>query len=373
MLSQQIQSYLADLRQTALYRKRVLVAVGDNELNFSSSDYLSLISESRIKQAYQKGYEHYPSGSGSSMVVCGYHPIHQALEQAFCEALNVDKGVLFSSGYAANLSILHLLAQLDAHAVIDKAIHASIYDGLKLAGITSTRYLHNDLNDLALKLDAAPEKTVLLTESIHSMSGQIAKLDKIAHLAQNAQHELIVDEAHAFGVMGQEGLGGVVNAGLTQQDVPLRMIPFGKAMSASGAIIVGQAAWVEALIQAARPHTYSTALSPAFAYGLLETFDIVRKAEDRRAKLSELIIYFHAMTQHSPLKWRYSSSPIQQLQLGCPKLALSYAAYLREHGIICFPMRRPTVSKIDTGLRIILNYDHQPENIDHLFKCLHAY
>lgn len=144
----------------------------------------------------------------------------------------------------------------------------------------------------------------------------------------------------------------------------------GKAFAASGAIVAGQSVWIDALLQSARSHIYSTAISPAYAFGLLETLPIIRGADERRTKLSQLVSYFREAVCHSPYQWRDSCSPIQQLQLGCPHRALQYAKKLQELSILCLPMRQPTVNKQETGLRIVLNYHHQPEHIDHLFKCL---
>lgn len=350
-----------------LYRQRRVLDA--RRLNFSSNDYLSLTADARVQRGFQAGFKRYPTGSGGSMLVSGYHPAHQALEQGFADALAVDACVIFSSGYLANLSLIRLLAHIHAHVCIDKAVHASIYDGLVLSGAQYSRYLHQDLADLALTLQAAPEQTALVTESIFSMSGQMAPLVEMSHLRPQA---LFVDEAHAFGVLGREGLGGVVHAGLTQDDVPLRVIPLGKAYAASGAVVAGQGAWIEALLQAARPHCYSTAISPAYAHGLLNTLEIIRASDARRAQLSALVSYFRQAVHASPLQWRDSHTPIQQLQLGCPHRALSLAARLREQGIECLPMRQPTVSLPETGLRVILNHDHTPADIDTLFQCLHA-
>ena len=285
--------------------------------------------------------------------------------------MGVDDCILFSSGYAANLSVLSLLGRFDTHVLIDKVVHASIYDGLELSGASYSRFLHNNLSDMVLKINEAPTHSVIMTEGIFSMSGQCAPLGEIAQLAKQHRLDLLVDEAHAFGVIGHQGLGAVILHQLTQADVPLRIIPLGKACAASGAIVAGQSEWIDALLQSARSHIYSTAPSPAFAYGLLETLEIIRGADDRRRKLADLVGYFREAIVKSPLKWRDSCSPIQQLQLGCPHRALYYADKLREQSIVCLPMRQPTVSKPETGLRIILNYQHQPEHIDCLFKWIH--
>lgn len=360
-----LKDYSTALLQQGLHRQR---RVNDEALiNFSSNDYLSLTSDLRIKKAYQQGFEKYPTGSGGSMVVCGYHTVHQALEKAFATALKVDDCILFSSGYAANLSVTALLASCNSHILIDKNVHASIYDGLRLVNASYSRYLHNNTADLALKIKKSPANTVIMTESTFSMSGQCAPLGDIAQLG----HDVIVDEAHAFGILGEHGLGAVAQHQLTQTEIPLRVIPLGKAFGGSGAVVAGQGVWIDALLQIARAHTYSTAPSPAMAYGLLKTLDVVMAADERRAKLASLVQYFRAAVNRSPLKWRDSLSPIQQLHLGCPHRAMHVADKLREQSIVCLPMRSPTVSKQETGLRVILNYHHEPEQIDTLFECLH--
>ena len=363
-----IDDYLQQIKQKGLYRKRdIIFAQNSGILQFSSNDYLSLTNDPEVMAAYQHGFAQYPTGSGGSMVVCGYHEIHQELETAFAQALNVDDCLLFSSGSAANVSVMQFLAKINQHVLIDKGVHASIYDGLKNTSLAYTRYNHNDLNDLVYKLHAKP--ITLITESIFSMSGSIAPLKEIYDIIQSP---MIIDEAHAFGVLGVDGLGGVAAAGLTQAEVPLRIIPFGKAFGACGAIVAGKASWIDALLQTSRAYIYSTGFSPAFAYGLLETLSIVRLAHDKRAKLQNLVSYFREKISQSSLKWRESYSPIQQLQLGCPHLALKYTKILREKGIICMAMRQPTVSLSDTGLRIILNANHEFKHIDQLFRELHA-
>ncbi len=369
MLTNLITDHLSQLREQGLYRHRQFTR-DTNAINFSSNDYLSLADDARLKKAYQLGFKRFPTGSGGSIVVSGYHAVHHALEQAFATALGVDDCMVFSSGYAANLSVTGLLGCLKASVLLDKGVHASIYDGLKLTGADYSRYLHNDLVDLAVKLTATSANTALITESLFSMSGQLAPLGEMVKLCRQHSSDLIVDEAHAFGILGREGLGAVIQQQLTQDDVPLRIIPFGKAYASCGAVVAGSGPWIDALLQYGRANTYSTAISPAFAYGLLETLDVVRGADERRAKLAELVVYFRQAIANSPFKWRDSHSPIQQLQLGCPHLALSFATTLREQSIICLPMRQPTVNKLETGLRVILNYHHQPEDIDYLFTTL---
>lgn len=367
MLIHSLKQHTFALKKQGLHRKRCVYFADEGVVNFSSNDYLSLTIDPYIKKAYQNGFKHHSTGSGGSMVACGYHATHKALEDAFSEALCVDDCLLFSSGYAANLSVIALLAQFDTHILIDKGIHASIYDGIRLSGPHYSRYLHQNLADMALKNEKLPTTTVIMTEGTFSMSGQSAPLRDMAKLGR----QMLVDEAHSFGILGPQGLGAVMAHQLTQEEVPLRIIPFGKAFAASGAIVAGQADWIDALLQSARPHIYSTAISPAFTYGLMETLQVIRGADERREKLQDLVQYFRQAIAASPLQWAHSISPIQQLQLGGSHIALDYADKLRQQSILCSPMRQPTVSRQETGLRVILNYHHQRADIDRLFNCLH--
>jgi 8-amino-7-oxononanoate synthase len=360
-----------ELEAQGLFRKRQIASI-QSRLNFSSNDYLSLTKDVSVQKAFQDGYAKYPVGSSGSVVISGYHQIHRDLEKYYQEALGVDDCILFSSGYAANLAVISLLAKFKATLLIDKSIHASIYDGIKLNNANYYRYQHNDLLSLNQQLVKNLNNTndlVILTESIFSMSGQIANLKEISKLKSNNTN-LIVDEAHGFGILGEEGLGGVMHSSLTQNEVALRVIPFGKSVGGSGAIVAGRKAWIDALVQT-RPVVYTTAISPAFAYGLLKTTEIMRASDYRREKIIKLVLYFRDKIKQSNFRWRDSQTPIQQLQLGCQHLATAMAKNLLAKSIICLPIRQPTVTKIETGLRVILNYHHEPEDIDYLFDSIH--
>jgi 8-amino-7-oxononanoate synthase len=372
-LNHKIKEYTHQLNQQGLLRVRQVTEPAKSTLiHFDSNDYLSLTHDKRIAAAYQHGYQSYPIGSGASMLLSGYHPTHQAVERAFADLLDVDECVLFSSGYAANLAVTALLGSLKAYCIIDKSVHASIYDGLALSQVSYTRYQHNDMTDLSLKLNLAVANPALISEGIFSMSGQISPLLTISSMCSNKQAALLVDEAHSFGVLGNQGKGAVHYHGLTQEEVPLRIIPLGKAFAAQGCIVAGQKEWINALLQAGRSIIYSTAISPALSYGLLKTLDIVVGAEERRLKLTQLIKFFKEQVKGSPLKWRASDTPIQQLFLGCPHLALQYAQELKKRGFSCSAIRTPTVNIKSTGLRIILNYRHHQEQIQQLFTMLQA-
>ncbi|HCA89225.1 MAG: 8-amino-7-oxononanoate synthase [Legionellaceae bacterium] len=365
-------SKLKALDKQHLKRSRMPLKLSAEQLNFTSNDYLSLSANKALRQHYIDGFTNYPIGSGASMTVSGYHPLHQTLEQNFASYTQCDSALLFNSGFSANLSIMNLMAYLQSQALVDKSCHASIYDGLKASNIKYQRFAHNSIQHLLSKIDHNQTFKIILTEGVFSLSGQISKLNFFRSVCQkNTYIKCFVDEAHAFGVLGPHGLGATAYFNLKQDTVPLRMIAFGKALNCQGAVVVGEKLWIEALYQCARSNIYTTAISPALTWGLIHALEFVMAADDKRCQLNNIIRYFHENVICSPLSWSASQTAIQQLKLGCPVKALRYAEELNKVGILCYPMRYPTLSKPDTGLRIVLNADHKPKDIELLFHHLH--
>lgn len=373
-LNNRIIQYLHELECKGLLRKREIYHSDSTEfIHFDSNDYLSLRNDQRISNFYQKGYSRYPCGSGSSLLISGYHMAHRHLEKEFSNFLKVDDCVLFSSGYVANLAISRLLGQLQSDCIIDKAVHASIYDGLQAAGVKFSRFTSNNMDDLQRKIQAKPlNNPALMTEGIFSMNGQIALLDSITSLCHTNDITVLVDEAHSFGVIGHEGRGVIDIYYLTQEKIPLRMIPFGKALAAQGALVAGKKEWVDALIQAARSLIYSTGISPALCYGIQKTLTTVIEADHRRKRLFELVDCFNWYRNQHGMNWIKSNTPIQFLKLGCPHQAAHLSKELEKKGIKCAPIRSPTVSHRDTGLRMVLNYNHNEDQIKKLFNSLNT-
>lgn len=380
MLKERLIADITRLKSVGFYRERLISDA--TFINFSANDYLSINSHPEVKEAFIKGFELYPQGSGGSMLISGYHEIHAEFERKFAEILNVDKVILFSSGYAANLSLGYFLKKLQSgskedpkvNIFLDKQIHASIYDGLQQSQIPYIRYLHNNFQNLHEKIvkdtknNGDKNYNIIITESVFSITGAITDLNVLNTLRiPNAY--VVLDEAHSFGVMGKDGLG-LVDKNYSDINIPLRVIPLGKSMSASGAVIAGESEFIDLLLQTARPLIYSTAISPAYTYGLLKTLEFVERAHDRRAHLKELIQYFNQLKLNSTLNWHNSNTAIQFLILGCPQKALEYKEKLLEKGIFCLPLREPTVPRGQTGLRIVLNYAHTFENLEYLMQCL---
>lgn len=365
MLNQAIDKYLLEVKQKGLFRDRKL---SSDLIHFDSNDYLSLSQDKELSLAYQQGFQTYANGSGGSMLLSGYHKAHHELEEAFAQWLGVDACMLFSSGYCANLAVTALLGKLKAFCLIDKRVHASIYDGMALSKVAFERY--RDVEDLGLKVQANALVSAIYTEGIFSMGGQPTPLNAIYNLGKN-KISLLVDEAHSIGILGQEGKGATDSFGLSQTEVPLRIIPLGKAFASQGAIVAGQNNWIKALLQVGRSIIYSTATMPALSVGLLKTLEFVAKAEDRRNTLKSHIAHFKECIKGSPLCFVDSTTPIQYVELGCPQRALYYAQELKKQGFSCSAIRAPTVTPKASGLRIVLNYKHKPFEISQLIHSIH--
>jgi 8-amino-7-oxononanoate synthase len=334
---------------------------------FSNNDYLALSTNQKVQGFYQEGYKRYPTGSVSSNVIFGYQKIHKQLEDAFCEALNGESALLFSSGYAANLGVMALLGRLDAFAVIDKSVHASIYDGLRLSNVHFKRYVHHDINKMQTLLK--PD-SVVVTEGIFSMSGYQPDIPVLANCVKKHRSIMLLDEAHSFGIVGDNGLGCAHKAKLSFDVSPLRVIPFGKSLASMGAIVVGKKEWIEGLVQAARSNTYSTAISPALCYGLYKTLSVLQQADSQRSKLDGLIQYFNTRKAQNAMVWLDSNTPIQRLVFGCVKTATWFYTYLQTKNIFSQLIRPPTVNVPETGLRFCITARHSEQDINDLFENL---
>jgi 8-amino-7-oxononanoate synthase len=366
-----IKAYLDQIEQDGLLRTRQVKS--PEGLHFDSNDYLTLSNDSDISNAYSRGFLHLPHGSGGSMLLSGYHQNHQRVERSFAEFLEVDECLLISSGYAANLAVCALLGAMSAHCFIDKSVHASMYDGLRLSQVAFTRFLHNNIQDLSYQLAKRENYgavKAVLTEGVFSMSGQYGALADAAKVCDTYNMDLIVDEAHSFGVVGRSGRGAVDFHGLSQSEVPLRIIPLGKAAGVHGAIIAGRHDYISGILQSGRSLIYSTSMSPAFCDGLLMTLEAIANADKQRQRLNELIQLFKHYVTKSVLTWTDSDSPIQQLLLGTPDLAIRYSQELKRLGIYCSAIRPPTVPSPQSGLRVVINSCHTPEHIAQLFKAL---
>ncbi|WP_413110489.1 8-amino-7-oxononanoate synthase [Thaumasiovibrio sp. DFM-14] len=330
-------------------------------VNFSSNDYLGLSQATAVKQAFCEGIAQYGSGSGASPLVTGYFPAHRELEAALCDWLNQPRALLFSSGFAANQAALFSLLDKGDVLLQDRLNHASLIEAGLLSNATQWRFRHNDMHDLS-RLCQRHSAEMVVTEGVFSMDGDMAPLPDIAKISSEANSVLMVDDAHAIGVVGEQGEGSA-----SQISPDITLVTFGKALGVAGAALVCSEAVYDYLLQFARHYTYSTAMPPAQALAVYQSIRLAQSERWRREKLASLSALFY---QHlpEPLRSPYTATPIKPVIMENADQALAVSQQLLSGGFKVSAIRPPTVPT--SRLRITLSCDHQPHEVIALCRAL---
>jgi 8-amino-7-oxononanoate synthase len=348
-----------------------VVMNGRELLNFCSNDYLGLAQHPEIVGALKHAADEYGVGATAAHLVCGHHREHAMLEEELADWTRRDRALLFSSGWLANLGAMQALLDRDGICVQDKLNHASLLDAAKLAGCKLNRYRHGDVESAARQLVGACDVPALLaTDGVFSMDGDVAPLRELAALCARESATLMIDDAHGLGVLGGEGAGSPIEAGLAQNDAPVLMATLGKALGCAGAFVAGSKDLIEGLTQFARTFVYTTAMPPALAAAARAALRLARKEDWRREKLFKLISRFRAGAQQLGLPLADSRTPIQPIVLGDPARALRAAALLEQHGILVVAIRPPTVPKGTARLRVTFSAAHEETDVDKLLGAL---
>ncbi len=344
---------------------------GRSCLNFCSNDYLGLAGDPRIARALTRAVGRYGVGAGASQLITGYMDVHAELEAALAEYCGYERALVFNSGYMANLGAITALCDRDTSVYMDRLAHASLVDAVLLSRARWRRYTHNDSAALEASLAAdAADKKLVMTEGIFSMEGDHADVTGIANVCRSHDALLYLDDAHAFGITGENGRASRSHYHLDPSAVPLMMATFGKALGVSGAFVAGSAGLMETLLQKARTLIYSTAPPPALAAAVLEALTIVSREQWRRDKLSELIDYWRRQAHTHGLNLLDSGTAIQPLIIGANDKALAVSNALLERGILVTAIRPPTVPAGSARLRITLTAAHEKTDVDQLLAAL---
>jgi len=378
---------LADLREQNLFRelRRVDSAQGarieiggKTFLNFSSNDYLGLANHPALKAAAIRAVEKFGVGAGASRLICGsLAPFHE-LEETLAAFKKTEAALTFSTGYAAAVGTITALCGKDDIIILDKLVHASIVDAAKLSGAKLRVFAHNDLDDLEDKLKWAASAArhsslvtrhiLIVTESIFSMDGDAAPLREIVALKEKYGAWLMVDEAHATGVIGKNGRGLAEELGVGGQ-IEIQMGTLGKALGASGGYICGSRALIDFLVNRARSFIFSTAPVPAAAAAATAGIQLVQSAEGRarRKTLRQRIDEFASTLNPQPSTFNGAIVPVI---LGDEAEAVAAAAKLREKNIFVPAIRYPTVARGAARLRITLTAAHSESDVAELVRAL---
>ncbi|GLO42145.1 MULTISPECIES: 8-amino-7-oxononanoate synthase [Pseudomonas] len=370
---------LAERRAADLYRQRPLlespqgpevVVDGQRLLAFCSNDYLGLANHPEVIAAWQAGAERWGVGGGASHLVIGHSTPHHQVEEALAELTGRPRALLFSTGYMANLGAITALVGQGDTVLQDRLNHASLLDGGLLSGARFNRYLHNDPASLASRLDKAVGNTLVVTDGVFSMDGDLADLPALADVARARGAWLMVDDAHGLGTLGTQGGGIVEHFDLGVEDVPVLIGTLGKACGTAGAFVAGSEELIEALVQFARPYIYTTSQPPALACATLKSLELLRRETWRREHLAALIHQFREGAQQIGLQLMDSPTPIQPIVIGDSAQALRLSRMLRERGLLVTAIRPPTVPAGSARLRVTLSAAHSEAQVQLLLNAL---
>ena len=348
-----------------------VVVDGEPYLSFCSNDYLGLANHPRLITALQQGAQRYGVGAGASHLVSGHSCAHHELEEVLAAFAGKPAALFLSSGYLANLGMVQALAGRGDTVFADKLNHASLNDAVQLSRAVFKRYRHNDLTQLAQLLENPHGgRKLVVTDAVFSMGGDIAALSELLVLCERHDAWLLVDDAHGFGVLGEQGRGSLSHFGLVSPRI-IYMATLGKAAGVSGAFVAAEQVVIDTLLQTARSYIYTTASPPALACALMESVQLVRDEEGRRTHLRELIRQLKKGL--AGLKWELleSVTPIQPLVIGGNEEAVSLSESLRARGIWVPAIRPPTVPQGTARLRISLSAVHSTADVNQLTEALH--
>ena len=337
--------------------------------DFCSNDYLgiaknNLLPAGKISPIHQKELKH---GSTGSRLLSGNYPLLEETERQIASFHQAEAALIFNSGYDANVGLLSCIAKRGDTILYDFLSHASIRDGIRLSFAANFSFLHNDLNDLEKKLKNAKGQTFVVTESVFSMDGDEAPLKAMAVLCEKYNAALIVDEAHATGVVGRSGEGLVQSLGIASQCFA-RIHTFGKACGVHGAAILGSEQLKDYLVNFSRAFIYTTALPESSVSAIASSYEIFPHLHQERIRLQQLIEVFQATAL--PFTKLESNTPIQGIIVPGNEQARRIAAKIQSNEMDVRPILYPTVPKGEERLRIVLHSFNTGDELSALISTI---
>ena len=355
--------------------QQIEVHSGDRELiNFSSNDYLGLAAHESLRMAAQDGVEALGAGAGSARLISGSQTIAHELEAALAAFKQTEAALSFSSGYAAALGVVPALVGQGDVLVIDKLVHASLVDAARLSGAKLRVFKHSDLAELETILQWASGRegnTLVITESVFSMDGDLAPVRDLVQLKNRYGAWLMLDEAHATGLYGEDRRGIAEEMGVAD-GVEVQLGTLGKALGAAGGYICGSQALIDLLVNRARSFIFSTAPVPAQLAAAKRGVELVQSNEGEalRTRLWANVDALKNGLIQQGWKLPVVRSAILPLIIGDEREALALAERLREAGVWVPAVRYPTVARGAARLRVTVSAAHQPKHLDALLEAL---
>jgi predicted pyridoxal phosphate-dependent acyltransferase len=374
-----IQLRIGELKQRGLYRKlrtvegeqshRVLVE-GREVIQLSSNNYLGLASHPRLKEKVVKIIEHYGCGSGASRLVSGNLNLYEELEEKLAHFKSTPSALVFNSGYMANVGVISSIMQEGDVIFSDELNHASIIDACRMSRAEVSIFRHRDVNDLErLMKNKRGGKKLIVTDGVFSMEGDIAPLPDLVWIGERYSALLMVDDAHATGVLGKRGSGTVEHFGLNGK-VDIQMGTLSKALGGFGAYIAGDHELRDYLINTARSFIFTTALPPSVLASAIAALDVIEEEPGLRKRLWDNVWFFKPRVQALGLRITETETPIIPVIIGDPNLTVEMARMLLNEGVWIQAIRPPAVPEGTSRLRIALMATHTVEELETALRAL---
>ncbi|MCX5669992.1 MAG: 8-amino-7-oxononanoate synthase [Planctomycetota bacterium] len=341
-------------------------------LAFASNNYLGLANDPRVREAARHGIARWGWGAGASRLLAGHTEAHAALEAALADFKHAAAAIVFPTGYMTNLGLVSALVGRGDLVLSDRENHASLYDAIRLSGAGLVRYPHGSAataRDLLAKHRDAPGRRLLVTDTVFSMTGDLAPLAALAETCRDFGCMLVLDEAHATGVLGPTGAGLAEALGI-REGITAGMGTLSKALGGIGGFAAASRDVCDLLVNRARSFIYTTALPAAACEAAREALRIARAEPDRRERLLAMAKSAREALQAKGFDMGGSASQIIPIIVGTPERALAMAAALMDKGIFCPAIRPPTVPPRTSRLRISLTCEHTEDDIARLVEAL---
>jgi len=343
---------------------------GEDILMLSSNSYLGLCADPRLKQAAVDAIKQYGTGAGGSRLTTGSYEIHKRLEEEIAAFKETEAALVFNTGYMANLGVISAIADKSWVIFSDRLNHASIIDGCRLSGAEIIVYEHVDPRDLERKAASCRGRQgLVVTDGLFSVDGDIAPVPALAEIARKYQLLLMVDDAHATGVLGEKG-GGTADYFNLTDGIDIAMGTFSKALASEGGFIAGSRALIDYLANTARSFIFSTALSPATIAVSLAALNIVKAEPGLRKTLLANAAWFREKLRAAGFDVPDHPTPIISVVLGSRDVAVEFSTRLMDKRIFVSAIRPPTVPPGTSRLRINLMATHTRDDLSRALACL---
>lgn len=370
---------LEDLKNRNLYRnmailesacQRIIRVDSKSFINFSSNNYLGLNGHPEVVKSMEKAILKWGTSSSSSRLISGNLDLFEIAERKLARFKGLETSLIFPSGYQANVSIISTLMGKEDVIFSDELNHASIIDGCRLSKAKICVYKHNDYEDLIRKIKKEKgKKKLIVSDSVFSMDGDLADIKQLIEISEHYDCALLIDDAHATGVLGKNGSGSLEHFGIKGKDVMV-LGTGGKALGVAGAFFCSNEDVRRYLINRCRGFIYSTGIIPSVPAGLMASIELVKKESWRRERLQTLTSYFWKRLKELELKTSDNPSHIIPLIIGDTEKTLNIADKLIKNGVFVRAIRPPTVPENSSRIRFCITAEHEYEDIDLVIKIL---